>query len=378
MNILMMADVPPDPNRGAAGTEMQTARALREAGHDVDTLWSPDLGRRIQHGNLHMLLELPRAYERAALRALEAKRYDVLHVNQPHGFRAARAVHRRHPGVAFVHRSHGFELHVEEALAPWRTKYGVEERSRARVAASRVLGPLLERHSHLIAREADGHVVSSTRDAAFLARLGVPRERIAVIPQAPPDDYLRTSAPPMTRERFARVLYVGQYAFVKAPLIVAAAIERLPMRATWVCDRAHHPQVREMLSDEANARLDLLHWTSQDELRAIYDAHGFFLFPSFFEGFGKAFLEAMSRGCVVIASDVGGMHDVVRHGVNGALVPPGDAEAVADAVRAIDFDRASRMSVAAAETARAYTWERVARELAAFYAHLADRRRPAG
>jgi len=108
LRILMMADVPPDPNRGAAGTEVQTARALREAGHEVDTLWAADLGRRIQHGNLHLLLELPRAYERAALRALEAKRYDVLHVNQPHGFRAARAVHRRHPGVAFLHRSHGF------------------------------------------------------------------------------------------------------------------------------------------------------------------------------------------------------------------------------------------------------------------------------
>lgn len=373
MNILMMADVPPDPNRGAAGTEVQTARALRALGHHVDTLWSDDLGRRIRHGNLHALLELPRTYQRAALRALETQHYDVIHANQPHAFRAARAVHRLHPGVAFVHRSHGFELHVEEALAPWRARYGgAETRSRARVAASRILEPLLARHSYAIAREADGHVVSSTGDADFLAgRLGVPRNRVAVIPQAPPDDYLRTPAPPMTPERARRVLYVGQYAFVKAPMIVAAALERLhPMQATWVCDRAHHAQVRAFLSPEANARLDLVHWTTQDHLRTIYDTHGFFLFPSFYEGFGKAFLEAMSRGCVVAASDTGGMHDVIRHGHNGALVPIGDPESLADAVRAIDYARAEQMSTAAAHTARQYTWERVASELAAFYATL--------
>jgi glycosyltransferase involved in cell wall biosynthesis len=150
-------------------------------------------------------------------------------------------------------------------------------------------------------------------------------------------------------------------------MITAGALERLSPHVTWVCDRAHHATIRAMLSAGANARLDLLHWTSQEELRSIYDAHGFFLFPSFFEGFGKAFLEAMSRGCVVVASDVGGMHDIIRHGENGVLVPPGDARALADAVQAIDFDRAARMSAAAAQTAREYTWERVARETAAFY-----------
>ena len=60
LRVLMMADTPADPNRGAAGTEMQTAQALRALGHDVRTIWSDELGRRIAHGNLHLLLELPR------------------------------------------------------------------------------------------------------------------------------------------------------------------------------------------------------------------------------------------------------------------------------------------------------------------------------
>src|SRR6478672_4888125 len=81
MRILMMADVPRDPNAGAAGTEVRTADALRALGHEVDEVWAPQLGRRIAHGNLHYLIELPRAYRREMRRAAAAKQYDVFHVN---------------------------------------------------------------------------------------------------------------------------------------------------------------------------------------------------------------------------------------------------------------------------------------------------------
>jgi glycosyltransferase involved in cell wall biosynthesis len=374
LKVLMMSDTPSDPNRGAAGTEVQTINALRALGHDVDAVWSDDLGRRIRHGNLHLLLELPRAYERAVVDALQRKEYDVIHVNQPHGFRAARTVHRLSPRTAFVHRSHGFELHVEETLRPWREKYGSDERSATRRLASRVLTPLLARHARAIAREADGHIVSSSLDAAFIHdRLGVPHERIAVIPQAAPDSYLRSDAPTMTQQRLKRVLHVAQVAFFKAPMITASAINHLAatesdLRFTWVCDRSSENTIRALLTGEANARTSVMPWTTQDELRDIYDQHGTFLFPSFFEGFGKAFIEAMSRGLCVVASDAGAMHDIIN-GHNGVVVPPGDAEALANAtLRIIRNPEAARaMSAAAARKAREYRWERVGRETADFY-----------
>ncbi len=370
----MMSDTPADPNRGAAGTEVQTLNALRALGHEVDSVWSEDLGRRIGHGNLHLLLELPRAYEREAVKALRRNVYDVVHANQPHGFRAAKAVHRLSPRTAFIHRSHGFELNAEETLQPWREVYGSDERSASRRIASLALAPLLARHARAIAREADGHIVSSSLDARFLhERLGVPRERIAVIAQAAPDSYLRNDVPAMDAQRLRRVLHVAQAAFFKAPMITAAAINRLTaaeggLRFTWVCDRSSETTIRTLLTGEANERTEVRHWTTQDALRDIYDQHGTFLFPSFFEGFGKAFIEAMSRGLCVIASDTGGMHDIID-GRNGILVPPGDAGALADAATAIirDLESAYTMSAAATRTAREYTWERVGRETAGFY-----------
>ena len=381
MKILFMADVPRDLSSGAAGTEIQTIEALRDLGHTIDEVWASDLGRRIAHGNLHLLLELHRAYEREAVQALRRGAYDIVHVNQPHGYRAAKAVHRLSPRTAFIHRSHGFELNVEETLQRWREVYGRDERSTSRRAASRVLSPLLARHARAIAREADGHIVSSSLDAEFLhARLGVPRERIAVIAQAAPDSYLRNDAPAMEAKRLRRVLHVAQVAFFKAPMITAAAFNLLAaaerdLRFTWVCDRSSEGIIRTLLSNEANERTEVRHWMAQDALRDTYDQHGIFLFPSFFEGFGKAFIEAMSRGLCVAASDAGGMHDIID-GSNGILVPAGDAVALADAALAIvrNPENARVMSASAIRTAREYTWRRVGSETAAFYrARLAAR-----
>jgi glycosyltransferase involved in cell wall biosynthesis len=55
--------------------------------------------------------------------------------------------------------------------------------------------------------------------------------------------------------------------------------------------------------------------------------------PSLFEGLPNVLLEALSTGCVVVASDLPGHREVIRDGQNGLLVPPSNARALADAIR---------------------------------------------
>jgi len=92
MKILFMADIVADPNSGAAGTEIKTINALRQLGCEVDEIWSNDLSHKIKHGNLHYLLELPISYKNLMLSKLNLLHYDVIHVNQPHGFLAAKEI----------------------------------------------------------------------------------------------------------------------------------------------------------------------------------------------------------------------------------------------------------------------------------------------
>ncbi len=382
MRILLMADTPPNPDSGAAGTEYQTMLALRRMGHEVDAVWADDLPHRIRHGNLRYLLELPFAYRERMLARLRMHAYDVVHVNQPHGYLAARAIAGKKTLPVFVHRSHGLEPRVWEALRPWQMRYA-DKRPLLRRTANRAMEMLLEINNRGIARHADGHVVSASLCGDFLhRRYRVPRDRIAVIPQAPPRLFQDTPATAVDAGRLNRLLYVGQFAFVKAPMILAASFERVLARypeatLTWVCDARHHAVAASLLDSQTRARVTFLDWVPQDKLIEVYDEHGIFLFPSFFEGFGKAFLEAMARGLVVIASEEGGAKDLIAHGRNGLLVPVGDAAAMASACAGVlsSPSVARDVGVHARQTALQYTWDRVAEETAEFYRRLIERRK---
>lgn len=94
---------------------------------------------------------------------------------------------------------------------------------------------------------------------------------------------------------------------------------------------------------------------AHDRLPQHYRRAGVTVLPSLTEAesFGMTLVEAMASGCPVVASRVGGIPYVVRDGVDGSLVPPGDATALADALAAVllDRDAAAAMGGAGREAA---------------------------
>jgi phosphatidylinositol alpha-mannosyltransferase len=80
------------------------------------------------------------------------------------------------------------------------------------------------------------------------------------------------------------------------------------------------------------------------------------------ESFGMVLTEAFAAGTPVVASDIAGYRDVVRDGVDGVLVPPGDAQAVAVALRDMYDEPAcrARMARAAADDVSRFAWPTVA------------------
>lgn len=383
MKILFVADVPPDPDSGAAGTEVQTIQALRARGHEVCALWRDDLRHRIQHGNLHYLLELPWSYRDAIAARCATAAYDVVHVNQPYAWLAARDHRSRGRGGVFVNRSHGWEPRFTEVLRPWRRKYDVPEWRGLRGVAGRPIRHVLEQtYPRWCVDTSDGLIVSCSEDREYLIRrYGMEAARVACIPQAPSGAFTASSLKPMTDSRKTRVLYAGQTAFVKAPQVLAdvfsALAERHPgLTFTWCCPDASRESNRALLRPAARDRTTFAGWMPQERLVPLYDEHGIFVFPSFAEGFGKVFLEAMARGLCVVASRVGGMRDILQDGLTGYCVETGDVEGFCRRIlQLLESGVMDGMSRAAAEAAREYSWDRVARETAVFYQTLLDRKR---
>jgi len=96
--------------------------------------------------------------------------------------------------------------------------------------------------------------------------------------------------------------------------------------------------------------------------------------PSRYEGFGLPALEAMARGCAVVASDATSLPEVV--GDAGLLVAPGDVGAWVDALRVMvgDPNRREALATSGVQRAASFTWEASARAHAAVYASVAGGR----
>jgi glycosyltransferase involved in cell wall biosynthesis len=107
----------------------------------------------------------------------------------------------------------------------------------------------------------------------------------------------------------------------------------------------------------------------RDDVAALLRRSDAFVFPSLWEGVGTALREAMLLGRPIVASDIPAHREFVTHGVDGLLVPPADAEALATAILRLlrDPEEAAAIGRRAAESAARFDIRRTTRELQAIY-----------
>lgn len=122
------------------------------------------------------------------------------------------------------------------------------------------------------------------------------------------------------------------------------------------------------------ADVTFLGWVANTELPQYYRAAAISVIPSLEEGFGIPAAEAMGCETAVVASDAGGLPEVVEHGVTGLVVPRGDTAALAAAMESLLADpvRRHRMGVAGRERAlRLFDWDRTAEQFEEIYRETA-------
>jgi len=113
---------------------------------------------------------------------------------------------------------------------------------------------------------------------------------------------------------------------------------------------------------------------SQDTLPYYYSAAEAVVVPSQYESFGMVALEAMACGTPVVASQVGGLAYLVQDGETGFTVPTSDPSALADRLMVLieDHELSQRLGRQAAEFAKEYSWNIIARRIVSVYEDLSE------
>ncbi|WP_306391134.1 glycosyltransferase family 4 protein [Telluria beijingensis] len=230
-------------------------------------------------------------------------------------------------------------------------------------------GPLLRRWiRHTL--EASSRVIALSPGWAAMVRDCAPRARVEVLPNP-----VRLAAAGAQGER-GRILFLGR-------IEPAKGVDEL----LQAC--ARHPALRLVLGgagdlDWARRRAAELGIAGRVELPGWLDARArdaelarawLFCLPSHVEGLPMAMLEAMAAGVPVVATRVGGIPEALADGLLGLLVPPRDAEALADAIGRLLADETLHARLACAARAaieRHYSAGVVCARLATLYAHLAN------
>ena len=219
-------------------------------------------------------------------------------------------------------------------------------------------------------------IVCSSYMAGELRRFfDVPLDKVTLIPNGVDVTPFASFADERVRElksRFApngeRLLfYVGRITPEKGVQVLLQALpsilERHPDVRLLVAGR--NSEQMQPLVDELGIReaVELLGFVDSETRDCLYRSVDAAVFPSLYEPFGIVALEAMAAGCNVIASEVGGLAEVVDHRRTGLTVRANDSQSIAWAVDQIFTDpvQAEAMRARALqEVTRSYNWGAIA------------------
>lgn len=301
------------------GAWLDEARALPAVFHPI-----PHLVREVAPlKDLRALWELYALLRR--LRRANPGRPILVHTHAPKagllGRLAARAA-----GVRVLHTLHGLPFHDGQSWAR-RTLYRTFEGLGYRLGGGAVVSVTeanrrkLDQAGWAVVQEVE--VIPPGIDLSPIVSFAPqPRKRLAawgvrddervvgmvanLKPPKDPLDLLRAMAPLLARDPGLHLVFVGDG----------------PLRAELETAVAELPQARQV---------HLMGW--QGALRELYPELDVMALDSQSEGLPMVLVEALAAGVPVITTDVGGVAEVVRDGVNGRIVPPRDPQAMEAALR---------------------------------------------
>lgn len=359
------------PRHGLGGMEIhadQVARGLASRGHAITVFTTrlPDGAREDSAAGLRIIYlagTRPRSYLGGYWKASRAA-FDREHVRDPFDAafsessgafgllsRSARPV----PVVLFL---------IGTPLAELRSKLrqGITPRRLAGILWN-LMGQAQARR--LVPRASRILCESEGLRRWAVAELRLPEDRTSVVwlgadtarftPDGPILEALHRAAPHGTRivmgGRFER-----EKGFDVAIRALAGIDDAVPAPAVFLigAGRERERLLQTAASMQKAGRFHILAPVPHERLPEVYRAASIYVMPTIRqEGSALSIVEAMACGCAIVASRIGGMDTVLNDGIDALLVPPGDAAAIASAVRRLCADPDLRIRLGASARRKA-------------------------
>lgn len=245
------------------------------------------------------------------------------------------------------------------------------ERSRLLEAAA----PLLR----VVWRRLDGRIAVSRAAAAFVA--GAFPGEVEIVPNGVAvERFGGPTEPDPDRPAGRTILWVGRLDPQKGFPVMIRAFHRLASQLSdvrlVVAGDGRDRDALRLLPDAERRRVVMLGAVPNDRLPALQAAADVYVSAATGqESFGYVLVEAMAAGLPVVATDIPGYREVVRDGIEGLLVPPGDPGSLARAVREVlnDPALAARLGAAGRTRAGEYAWSLVVPRIEAVYGRALGR-----
>jgi glycosyltransferase involved in cell wall biosynthesis len=285
----------------------------------------------------------------AARAGRSARASDVVYASATYAAAAVAAASARRPLVLKLVSDPAFERARRLGI------FGgtLEEFQTGRGAAVRAL----RRARTTVLRRAEAMIVPSRFLAGFAEAWGVDPARLHVVPNPAP------SARPASGGPRSGLVFAGRLTQQKAMHVALAALERVPEVELTIIGEGPERERLERLAREAglNGRVHFAGSLPREQvLEALARAQAAVL-PSDWENFPHAAVEALAVGTPLVATDVGGVGEIIVDGVNGLLVPPGSPEAFGAALERLlgSAELQARLSAQARESVAELDAERV-------------------
>jgi glycosyltransferase involved in cell wall biosynthesis len=377
LRVLVVSGIWPPDVGGPASHAPEVARFLSRRGHAVEVVTTASakpapapyavraVSRRAPKGAIHL--------RTAALVRSRARGADVVYTTGMFGRSAAGALAARRPYVVKLTADPAFERSRRRGLVQGDVEEFQHGGGGPAAAMLRFARDVELRHA--------AHVLCpSTYLRGLVISWGVAPERVTVLPNPAPEV---PDLPP--RAALRRTLGLNGAALAFAGRLTAQKSLELALEAVAGADGvtfviAGEGPDRPALEGRARElgiadRVTFLGAQPRERVVELFHAADAAILSSSWENFPHTVVEALAVGTPVLAMEAGGVAEVVRDGVNGLLVPPGDTEALAEAVQRYFADASlrERLRSAAASSVADYAPERVFAQLESTLQRVAER-----